>query len=243
MIFSLNTKAVKCVVCKQTIIGEYIFDSWGNAAHRHHNNKPIEFCNSCFRIIEESKVFKSKILSDGRKLCFQCSLTKVESLSIAQQSFKDIKTIYHKFNLLNIPDLVRLRLVTLTEIKRVSKSNVNSIRGLTTTTYIVLGNQKKYNHNIYILTGLPRLEFEAVLGHEMLHVFLTENNILLPFHKMEGFCNLGSFLIYARDKSKHGHVMLTRMEKNPDYAYGVSYREMKSILLKSGWRELIQQLK
>ena len=91
--------------------------------------------------------------------------------------------------------------------------------------------------------GLPKLELDAVLAHEMLHVFLNENNITLPYNKMEGFCNLGSYLIYARDKSKHGQVMLAHMERNPDFAYGVTFREMKSILLKSGWRELIQKIR
>lgn len=243
MIFSLKTKSVKCVVCKQTIVGEYTLDRWGNAAHKQHNNRPTEFCNSCFRIIEESSVFKSKTLVDGRKLCFQCSLTKVESLEVAQKSFKEIKDVYSKFNMLNIPDSVQLRLITLTEMKRVSKSNSNFTRGLTTTTYTILGIRRKYNHSIYVLTGLPKLEFDAVLAHEMLHVFLTENNISLPHHKMEGFCNLGSYLIYARDKSKHGQVMLAHMESNPDFAYGVTFREMKSILLKSGWKELIRKMK
>lgn len=243
MFFPLNTKIIKCVVCKQTIIGEYTIDSWGNTAHKSHNNRPTEFCNSCYRVIEESPIFKSKALLDGRKLCFQCSLTKVESLAVAQKSFKEIKDIYSKFKLLNIPDGVKLQLVSLPEIKRVAKTTSNSIRGLTTTQYTVLMNHRKYSYSIYVLNSLPKLEFEAVLAHEMLHVFLIENNITLPHHKMEGFCNLGSYLIYARDRSKHGQVMLAHMEKNPDHAYGVTFREMKSILLKFGWRELIQKIK
>ena len=243
MFLNLKIKSITCIVCKQPIVGEYTIDSWGNAAHKNHNSKKTEFCNSCFRIIEESPIFKSKTLLDGRKLCFQCSLTKVENLTVAQKSFRDIKEIYSKFNLLNIPDTVKLQLVSLTEMKRIAKTTSNFTRGLTATQYTALLNQRKFSHNIYVLIGLPKLEFDAVLAHEMLHVFLTENNITLPYHKMEGFCNLGSYLIYARDKSKHGQVMLAHMEKNPDHAYGVTFREMKSILLKFGWRELIQKIK
>lgn len=243
MFFSLKTKPVKCIVCKQTIVGEYTLDKWGNTAHKQHNNKPTEFCNSCFRIIDESSGFKSKLLLDGRKLCFQCSLTKVESIEAAQNSFKEIKAVYSKFNILNIPDSVKLQLISLPEMKRISKSNSNFTRGLSTTAFTVIGIKRKYNHSIYVLSGMPKLEFDAVLAHEMLHVFLTENNISLPHHKMEGFCNLGSYLIYARDKSKHGQVMLAHMESNPDFAYGVTFREMKSILLKSGWNELIEKIK
>lgn len=242
MLFSPKIKIIKCVVCKQTIISEYIIDSWGNTAHKSHNNKQTEFCNSCFRIIEDSPIFKSKIFLDGRKLCFQCSLTKVEDLAVAHKSYKEIKDIYCKLKMLNIPDSVKLQLVSLIEMKKVAKSNSNFTRGLTITQCTTLINQKKYSHSIYVLSGLPKLEFDAVLAHEMLHVFLTENNINLPFNKMEGFCNLGSYIIYERDKSKHGQVMLAHMEKNPDYAYGVTFREMKSKLLKFGWRELLQKI-
>jgi len=243
MIFSLNTKSVKCVVCKKTIVGEYTLDSWGNAAHKQHNNRLTEFCNSCYRIIDESSIFKSKTLIDGRRLCFQCSLTKVESITVAQKSFREIKELYSKFNLNNIPDSVKLHLVHLPEMKRISKSNSNHTRGLTGSQYTLIANQRRFNHSIYLLMGLPKLEFDAVLAHEMLHVFLNENNISLQYNEMEGFCNLGSYLIYARDKTKHGQVMLEHMERNPDFAYGVTFREMKSILLKSGWRELIQKIR
>lgn len=243
MFLSINTKAIECVVCKQTITGEYTLDPWGNAAHKQHKNKQTEFCTSCFRIIEESPIFKSKTLLDGRKLCFQCSLTKVENLITARKSFNEIKEIYRNFNIQNIPNSVKLQLVSLPEMKRVSKSNSNFIRGLTTTQFTAMMNLKRFSHSIYILNGLPKLEFDAVLAHEMLHVFLTENNISLTHNRMEGFCNLGSYLIYARDKSKHGQVMLTHMEKNTDYAYGVTFREMKSLLLKFGWKELIQKIK
>ena len=48
--------------------------------------------------------------------------------------------------------------------------------------------QTKHDHKshpsymIYMLCGLPRIEFEAVLAHELLHVWLHENEINLSFY-------------------------------------------------------------
>ena len=80
-------------------------------------------------------------------------------------------------------------------------------------------------HEITLLTGLPRLQFCGVLAHELLHVWLNEANLQPPTQLMEGFCNLGSHIVYTtaaaaggggsrNDLGNHHHGRLRRYNNN-----------------------------
>ena len=77
---------------------------------------------------------------------------------------------------------------------------------------------------IFILFGLPRIEYEAVLAHELLHVWIHENKITLSLTSTEGFCNLGSYLIYNNDNTHFSTIHLKAMDNSEDLAYGIEYR-------------------
>ncbi|MBF0106687.1 MAG: protein DA1 [Deltaproteobacteria bacterium] len=56
-------------------------------------------------------------------------------------------------------------------------------------------------HQIFILYGLPKIEFAGVLAHEFIHVWQNENNFKLSPMHAEGLCNLASYWIYLEDSS------------------------------------------
>ena len=89
---------------------------------------------------------------------------------------------------------------------------------------------------------MPKLEFEALLAHELLHVWLNENKIILSSPSTEGFCNLGSYLIYNNDNTHFSTIHLRAMDTYEDLVYGQGYREMKIYLKKLGWKKLISHL-
>ena len=95
---------------------------------------------------------------------------------------------------------------------------------------------------IFILFGLPRIEFEAVLAHELLHVWLHQNEVALSPASTEGFCNLGRSLIYQNDNTYFSTIHLQAMENSEDLAYGIEYRYLKAQLKKIGWKELISSI-
>ena len=86
------------------------------------------------------------------------------------------------------------------------------------------------------------IEFEAVLAHELLHVWIYRNHITLQTDIAEGLCNLGSALIYKNDGTYFSNIHLQAMEKDPHSIYGDGYRHMKIQLEKLGWDCLIKQL-
>ena len=64
------------------------------------------------------------------------------------------------------------------------------------------------DYKIYILSNLHQTEFKSVLAHEFLHVYLFENNYQLSPEIREGFCNLGSELIYENENSKYSMLKI-----------------------------------
>jgi hypothetical protein len=96
--------------------------------------------------------------------------------------------------------------------------------------------------HIYILTNLPRTLFRAVLAHELLHVYLFQNDLDLRSDIREGFCNLGSELVYENDRSEFAKFRLANMKASLDPDYGVGYRKMSTLLYKKGWYQLLETL-
>ena len=63
------------------------------------------------------------------------------------------------------------------------------------------------------MDNIPEIQFQAILAHELLHVWLYKNSINLEYDKMEAFCNLGS-LVYKNDGTKFSNIHLLSFEKN-----------------------------
>jgi hypothetical protein len=105
--------------------------------------------------------------------------------------------------------------------------------------YTYFNNQK---YIIEILWGLNQIEFEAVLAHELLHVWIDYNNIKLNKSKLEGFCNLGSRLVYDNYNLELAKVLKSSMKNNDDPIYGKGYKYMNSLLEIHGWDKLTNML-
>ena len=84
--------------------------------------------------------------------------------------------------------------------------------------------------HISILNNIPKIQFEAILAHELLHVWLYKKNINLPKATMEGFCNLGSYLIYKSYDTKFSKIHLMSIENNKKNKYVKQYKILKSIM-------------
>ena len=84
--------------------------------------------------------------------------------------------------------------------------------------------------------------FRAVLAHELLHVYLFERDLDLRSDIREGFCNLGSQLVYMDTPSAFSRYQLENMQKSPDPDYGAGYRKMSAHLVKRGWMDLLRDL-
>ena len=233
-----NTDLPVCTICKQVLIDDYLKDAWENPFHTHHKNDGI-FCNSCSRIISQGITHGGFRYTDGRHLCSLCQISVVENDSIIQAAYTSIISQFDSIGIHNIPRDIPIELINLIELNEKFGQSHGKLKGFTQTKRY---HDSQLSFTIFILFGLPQIEFEAVLAHELMHVWLYRNYHNLPIETVEGLCNLGSALIYRNDGTHFSHIHLKAMQNNPHTIYGDGYRRMKIQLEKLGWDCLIKQL-
>ncbi len=226
-----------CDICNEVIVTEYYIDAWGNKFHAKHLKNGIH-CNTCSRIISKELTGGGFKFNDGRHMCNLCSKSMVNSEELKIKSITNVLKIFDDINLSLNDKLYSINLVDRASLQAstysISKHSKESIKG-----YTYFNNQK---YIIEILWGLNQLEFEAVLAHELLHVWIDYNNIKLNKSKLEGFCNLGSGLVYDNYNLELAKVLKSSMKNNNDPIYGKGYKYMNSLLEIHGWDKLTNML-
>ena len=228
-----------CSICLQPITQEYSVDAWGNPFHRKHEMEGI-FCHSCSRIISQEITQGGYRYKDGRHICSLCQVSIVVDDPMINASYKSVITQFESIGIHNFPNNINIQLIDLIDLNnKFGTQKHGSLKGVTHT-----GNH--YNlepqYTIFILSGLPKIEFEAVLAHELLHIWLYDNNYHLNQKETEGFCNLGSQLIYKKNGTHFSKIHLQAMENDPHLIYGDGYRKMNAILRESNWKNLLKNL-
>ncbi len=194
------------------------------------------FCHSCSRIISRGITQGGFQYTDGRHLCSLCQISVVEDDSIIYAAYASVIKQFHIVGIHGFPDNIPIILINLIELNEKCGQSHKNLKGFTHTNY----NYKNQPSNtIFILFGLPRIEFEAVLAHELLHVWLHQNQINLSPNLTEGFCNLGMYLIYQNNQTHFSKIHLMAMDKSRNFKYGIEYRNMKEKLQQIGWENLI----
>lgn len=229
---------VKCVVCGQYIIGRYTLDTWNQAAHDFHS---ISFCFSCGRIIAKNGL----VLADGRHLCEHCQPSVVLTVKQVEWVDKKVRTILFKAGIDDIPQNVPIEIVDSFQLMKIGGTKEIDVNqhGLAVFNQITSNRINIKEHKVYILDHLPKIAFAGVFAHEILHVWQNEKGITPPKDICEGFCNLGSYAVYADINNPSALKYIEQMEKSPDPVYGEGYRKVKRYLDKNGWPAVIKKLK
>ena len=111
-----------------------------------------------------------------------------------------------------------------------------NLKGFTHTDH---DHKKQPLHTIFMLFGLPKIEFEGALAHELMHVWLFERQVRLSLREIEGFCNLGNYLVFSRKPSPMASYLLKNLQTDDDPIYGGGYRLMRKHLDAHGWENLL----
>lgn len=232
-----NSVGTYCDICNEVIITEYYMDAWGNKFHVEHLENGV-YCNTCSRIISKGLTGGGLEFNDGRHMCKLCSTSMINSEHLKIKSIGNVLRMLSDVNISIDDKLVSINLVDRESLQSatysISKHSKESIKG-----YTYYNNQ---NYVINILWGLNQLEFEAVLAHELLHVWIDYNNIKLNKSKLEGFCNLGSSLVYDNYSIELADILKLSLENNPNPIYGKGYKYMNSLLDIYGWEKLALML-
>jgi hypothetical protein len=237
--------APRCALCQQALSGKYLIDPWGQCAHPAHAGHKTEQCHACGRFIGVQTTHGGVRFGDGRTLCGLCQISEVSQPAEIEQLKADILAQLHGVGFDYIPRYIAVTLADQRLLnQRLGISRHANSQGLTKTLEKRENGQLVYReHSIFVLHGLPRLLFCGVLAHELLHVWLNDRGLNQRSDaEVEGFCNLGSALIFQQDSTPLGAYLLQRLESDVSPVYGEGYRQMRARLQRSGWAGVISHM-
>lgn len=226
-----------CCVCDQRLSGRIVRDAWNQAAHATHE---VYFCNSCDRMLGQASLGAYRY-SDGRLICGRCKKIAVTEGVAANRGRRAVLEILEGAGFTGIPKNVT---VVLAHPKTLSSHSGKRHTAGLTLSHLHFNQHKRagISHQIGVLYGLPKIEFEGVLAHELLHVWQQENDVKFSPLYREGLCELGSYLVYSQDGGELGRHFLEKMAKNKDPVYGNGFRLMRKKLDTLGWPALIREI-
>ena len=236
---------IKCSICKSSITGKYMVDSWDNNYHNSHSNKN---CSSCGRIVSPNTSNGGIKVSENRTICGFCISSTVQTNNEIEDARNSVVLLLKEVGFLKIPDEVPIQIVDKNKICNLTdKNNCKYHQGLTHYEYTYDSKTGKKisegENSIYILDNLHILDFESTLAHEYLHVWLNINDVKYSDSIIEGFCNLGSALVYKKNPSHFSKLKLEGMFDNDHPDYGLGFVKMNSCLELYGWEVLINNMK
>ena len=192
----------------------------------------MEYCSSCGRFVKPTDLH----LDDGRCLCSFCKPSVVSLPQHIEWVSKRVCSILATYGIDDLPMDIPIKLVTPTEMAKLNASGqVNLLQpGLTCTSKTVGLFVSRCKHTIYIFNHLPKIQFAGVLAHEMLHVWQHEKGISLPPMYTEGFCNLGSYVVYTSIDTEVSRHFMKRLEEDLHPIYGDGFRKVLEVYRKIG---------
>lgn len=243
-----NMSNAKCAICGEEITGLHWIDEWGNrACDKHKREGKIKYCSSCHRIIGRYSTLSKKTgqigfsLGNDRQVCGLCQETCVNSRKELDKSTDFVIKLLGRAGFKIYRD--GLKSITVVTKEEMEKKSPNA-QGLCVS-HIWPDNPRRTTSEIFILNGMPKIQLESVLAHEMLHYWVFYNGVY-GGEQAEGFCNIGSALVlnyYASRANSHlaGHLRENE-NTNSDYYYGYKFLEQKKKLQDLGWEKYINDI-
>ncbi len=237
--FAHSEQFISCSICDNKIKDkEYYVDAWGNPFHIYHK-KTGTFCECCSRIISQKITNGGYKLNDGRYICSLCDASVIQTKENINKSIDRVIKVLKNNGIDNIDkNEINIELINKIEMSDNYKFHeVEHLKGLTK-----VNHENKKMFQVYILNNLPKIQFEAALAHELLHIWLFKKNITLDKPLMEGFCNLGSYLIYKLDDTKFSKILLLSLENTETNSDAYKYTILKKMMEKHNFKYIINNI-
>ena len=215
---------MKCLICNTEIEGRYWIDAWQQTICGCHK---VEYCSSCGSFVKPTDLH----LDDGRCLCSFCKPSVVSLPRHIEWVDKRVRFILTSHGIDDLPKEITIKIINPVEMAKLNGSGRVSLLqpGLTCTSRTVGMFGTRCNHTIYMFDHLPKIKFAGVLAHEMLHTWLHEKNISLPPMLTEGFCNLGSYVVYVAINTEISKCLINSLEEDTDPIYGDGFRKVLGV--------------
>ncbi|MGE5429871.1 MAG: protein DA1 [Syntrophomonadaceae bacterium] len=244
-----NNVLSKCAVCGRPLKGEYTIDPYGNKYHSYHNSE-LSKCDNCSRIISEKTTGGGRAYSDGRHICNLCFQDAVFDNSRINSLLSKVMQRLKSLGLNFSERTISIRGVDRRELKRAAGNRYDgNMRGICNTSsqteYINnRASKSTKKHEIFVLNGVPSLNIESVIAHELMHVWLNDNTKDdHPDKLREGSCNFMSYLYLRTLNSSKANELIRQLEDDEDDTYGKGFRKVKSEFGDKSLYQLLSYLK
>ena len=236
----------KCRVCDKTLVGTFSVDYYGNKYHSHHVNE-FPRCTSCSRLITKSITNGGRNYPDGRSICNICFPDAVFDQGRISGLLEKVRTKLSAMGISISSSHISIKGVSVTELKKVAGGSFSEdVKGFCKSSIITTNNARaKYSHNIFVLNGLPAINLESIIAHELMHVWISQNTKReLSKSVAEGSCNYISYLyITAQNSTQLTKLLIYEIENDPGPVYGGGFRTIKSRFLGKTVNEFLSSLR
>jgi hypothetical protein len=239
-----NHVAIRCAVTGKQITGEYLFDFWGNNYSKYLESK-IPRCDYCGRLISDVTTGGGATYTDGRHICNLCYPETVTDLKQARDLLNKVKAILANNGIIIDYDKIGLQLVDGNRLKKLSGNVNDNEMGFVEYEYSSYENVVIMKRlEVFILTGIPKMHFNSVVAHELMHVWQYLHGMLDNDPAFsEGSCNYASYLTLQTLTGKMSDYIIHNLENDPTADYGDGFRRVKKLVERRGINYWLDYLK
>lgn len=213
---------VRCVVCQETIRGSYYTNLWNLPFHRRHG-----ICIACSYPTAEVGV---------HALCRSCRPTVVNQPADATARARAVCKRLEQRGIVIGSHPIRYGLA------RVPNPGHNSLGIARATWSRAASGISSCQIDIVIRRGLPALQFDAVVAHELTHAWLRIHDVTPSDVIEEGIAELTAFWFLGRVGGSRAAALQHRIATNNDHTYGRGFRMAMKAEQRHGWPRVADAL-
>ncbi|MEB3224091.1 MAG: protein DA1 [Candidatus Sericytochromatia bacterium] len=223
-----------CVVCPRPIpwFGQWRTIKLDEQTWMFHADDPQpEVCVHCEHPLAGNSPFGQPLRNaEGRIVCPQCAADAVVDVAAAEAALARVRATMTGWGMQFPWGPIPVRLCSGPALKRLMpEQRGGELSGVCNTEYsrkLPWGKPKVSKLEIAMLRGLPTLQFERTLAHELTHAWMALNGC--PMQQAaafrEGACDLAAYYYLQRVGTREATHLKRRMMANPDPVYGEGLR-------------------
>lgn len=163
----------------------------------------------------------------SRRICKHCHIVAVNTARRGRLSRSHVVKLFNQAKLPLAAE--KMKMFINDELYAEKALGRNRFHGLMRIKQKTTLKSIEQSYDIFIINGLHPVVFNGVLAHELMHVYLKDNNYDLPLLDEEGLCELMAYFVLKASRTTIGEVSAELITTNPDSIYGDGFRKMKAL--------------
>lgn len=221
--------AFDCTICKEKMLSnEIVKDYWGNQYHQRHAEGK-ENCQYCGRLMCKELTNGFMRYPQDHIICNLCSRSSITSNDEVLPIFKRLLLIFQDSGVSFSKTASAIRFAHYKDIQKLAKKSgsLNMMGALQEKRIMKAGKMEK-KFEIYILFGLPKIWFFAILAYQMGRLWVSLNaKSKLNAKQLEGTCYLFTYTALQKSSNPMAKYITHQLMTSEDDVVGEGFRQAK----------------